>query len=94
MSAKDEIFNHIQNNPNLVYLKRYDKDWVFSALSGICKAEKKQSTLENMRLFVATLESDLESMLSGAGSESDSVDEDFSQNNNNFNIGSILGDDD
>ena len=68
MDISQQVYNLIQKNPNLVFLKRYDKEWIFNSLSGICKAEKLEPTIENMQLFISTLESDLGSILSGAGS--------------------------
>lgn len=65
MDARAEIFQSIQNDPELKFLKRYDQDWIYDSLSKICKAEKLQVNYENMNKFVGLLESDLESMFSG-----------------------------
>lgn len=65
-SAKQAIYDYIQKQADLKYLKRYEADQLFKMLSGVCKAEGEAATFENMLMYIGTMESDLHSMFAGS----------------------------
>ena len=61
MNIKEKLYKEeVLDNPEIVYLKRYDADWVYKYLKDLCKSCEIEETYENLASFVPTLESDLE----------------------------------